>query len=190
MKKTVLSLFLTVVLFAATQAFAADTYKIDPAHSSIGFTVKHMMVSTVPGQFDKFDGTIAYGASDLANSKLSVTIPADSIDTHMDKRDEHLKSPDFFDVAKFPTITFVSKSITATNVVGDLTIKGVTKEVTIPLTVSGPVKAMGKEMIGLNGSFTLNRQDYGLNWNKTLDQGGVALANEVTINISIEADKE
>ena len=107
------------------------------------------------------------------------------------QRDAHLKSPDFFDAAKFPTITFVSTKFTPTAITGNLTMKGVTKEVTIPVTISGPVKTMaGGQAIGITGSVTINRQDYGINWNKTLDQGGLAVSNDVLINISIEADQK
>ncbi len=188
MKKLAL---VAVGLLMAGRVFAADAYKIDSAHSNIGFSIKHMMVSNTTGQFGKFDGTIAYSPEDLAGSKVSVTIPVASINTANEQRDGHLKSPDFFDAAKFPEITFVSKSIAKDSITGDLTIKGVTKAVTIPVTIDGPVKGMmGKDVIGINGTFKLNRQDYGLTWNKTLDQGGVAIADEVNVTVSIEAGKE
>ena len=189
--KKVMGLFvLAIAVVLGGKVFAADTYMVDGAHSSIGFSVKHMMVSNVPGQFSQFDGTVAYAANDLANSKITVSIPVASINTNMPKRDEHLKSADFFDAAKFPMITFVSKKITATEIVGDLTVKGVTKEVTVPATISGPVSGMGKEMIGINADFVINRQDFGVNWNKALDKGGVAVSDEVKISVSIEADKK
>jgi len=182
-----LGLFLAVGFMS--QAMAADAYKIDPAHSTIGFAVKHMMVSNTNGAFDKYDGAIEYNPADLANSKISVTIAVDSINTRNEKRDGHLKSPDFFDAAKFPSITFVSKKITPATITGDLTIKGVTKEVVIPAIIAGPVKGMMGDAIGINATFTINRQDYGVTWNKTLDQGGVAVGNDVVINVSIEANK-
>jgi polyisoprenoid-binding protein YceI len=190
MRKVILGLFMVLGVIS-TSAFAADSYKIDPVHSNLNFTVKHMMVSNVTGQFDKYEGVVMYDPKDLASSKIDVTIQADSITTRNDKRDGHLKSPDFFDTAKFSTITFVSKKITASEIVGDLTMKGVTKEVTIPATITGPVKgAMGGDVIGVNGTFTINRQDYGISYNKTLDQGGLALSNDVTITIGVEADKQ
>jgi polyisoprenoid-binding protein YceI len=180
-----------IALSTTSMVFAADTYTIDGAHTSFGFTVRHMMISNVPGEFDKFDGQIIYSPADLAGSKANVTIDVSSINTHMDQRDAHLKSPDFFDAAKFPTITFVSTKFTPTAITGHLTMKGVTKEVTIPVTISGPVKTMmGGKAIGITGSVTINRQDYGINWNKTLDQGGVAVSNDVAITISIEADQK
>ena len=191
MRQTIQAVLTVVSLLTASVVFAADTYTIDPAHTTFGFTVKHMMISQVPGNFDKFDGQIIYSPTDLANSKANVTIDVNSINTRNDKRDAHLKSPDFFDAAKFPSITFVSKKFTTTEIVGDLTMKGVTKEVRIPVTISGPVKTMmGGQAIGITGSVTVNRQDYGINWNKTLDQGGLAVANDVLVNVSIEADQK
>jgi len=191
MYQKIQALVMFAVLSTTSAVFAADTYVIDPAHTSFGFTVKHMMISNVPGEFDKFDGTVIYSPTDLANSKADVTIDVNSINTRIDKRDAHLKSPDFFDAAKFPTITFVSTKITPAAITGNLTMKGVTKEVTIPVTISGPVKTMmGGNAIGITGSVTINRQDYGINWNKTLDQGGLAVSDDVAINISIEADQK
>lgn len=191
MRQKVQVLVMFAALLTSSMVFAADRYTIDPAHTSFDFTVKHMMISNVPGEFDKFDGQIVYSPTDLANSKATVSIDVSSINTHIDKRDAHLKSPDFFDAAKFPTITFVSTKFTATSITGNLTMKGVTKEVTIPVTIAGPVKTMmGGEAIGITGSVTVNRQDYGINWNKTLDQGGLAVSNDVVITISIEADQK
>ncbi len=184
------SLVMVVAVSFAPKVFAADAYKVDAVHSSIGFSVKHMMVSNTTGQFDQYDGAIAYDANDLANSKIDITIQASSINTRNTGRDGHLQGADFFDVAQFPTITFVSKSITADAIVGDLTIKGVTKEVTVPASISGPVTGMGKTKIGISAQFTLNRQDYGVSWNKTLDQGGVAVGDEVKVTVDIEADKQ
>jgi len=191
MRQKIQVLVMFVALLTTSVVFAADTYTIDPAHTSFAFTVKHMMISNVPGEFDKFDGQIIYSPTDLANSKANVNIDVSSINTRIDKRDAHLKSPDFFDAAKFPTITFVSTKITPTAITGNLTMKGVTKEITIPVTISGPVKTMmGGQAIGITGSVTINRQDYGINWNKALDQGGWAVSNDVLITISIEADQK
>lgn len=187
MKKFLLAVGLVL---AVSPVWAGESYTLDSSHSTIGFAVKHMMVSETIGQFNKYDGTLEYDPADLASSKVNMTIEVASIDTRNEKRDGHLKAADFFDVEKFPTITFVSKAFNKDSIVGDLTIKGVTKEVTIPVTVSGPVNSpFGGTVIGIVGSFTLNRQDYGVNWNKTLDQGGVAVADEVKVNISIEASK-
>jgi len=189
MYQKVQALLMFVALLTSSVVFAADTYTIDPNHTSFSFTVKHMMISNVPGEFDKFDGQVIYSPTDLSNSKANITIDVASINTRIDKRDAHLKSPDFFDAAQFPTITFVSTKFTPTAITGNLTMKGVTKEITIPVTISGPVKTMmGGQAIGITGSVTINRQDYGVNWNKVLDQGGVAVSNDVAISISIEAD--
>ena len=190
MRQKVQAFIMFAALLTTSIVFAADTYTIDPAHTSFDFTVRHMMISNVPGEFDQFSGQIVYDPKDLANSSANVTINVNSINTHIDKRDAHLKSPDFFDAAKFPTITFVSTKFTATAITGNLTMKGVTKEVTIPVTISGPVNEMGHQAIGITGSLTVNRQDYGVNWNKTLDQGCLAVSNDVYITISIEADQK
>jgi len=189
MRQKVQALLIIAALLLTSKAFAAaDTYVIDPMHTSFGFTVQHMMISNVPGEFDKFSGTITYSPTDLAGSSADVSIDVDSINTRIAKRDAHLKSPDFFDAAKFPTITFVSTKFTPGYITGNLTMKGVTKVITIPVTISGPVNEMGHQAIGITGSVTINRQDYGVNWNKTLDQGGLAVSNDVAITISIEAD--
>jgi len=190
MRQKVQALVMFVAFLATSAAFAAGTYSIDPAHTSFTFTVKHMMISNVPGSFDKFSGEITYDPANVAASKADVSIDVDSINTHIAKRDAHLKSPDFFDAAKFPAITFTSTKFTATEITGNLTMHGVTKEVTIPVTISGPVDEMGHQAIGITGTLTLNRQDYGVNWNKTLDKGGLAVSNDVNIAISIEADQK
>jgi polyisoprenoid-binding protein YceI len=191
MRQSIQALFLFAALLTTSVVFAADTYTIDPAHSSFDFTVQHMMISNVPGGFDKFSGQIVYSATDLANSKADISIDATSIDTHVEKRDTDLKSPDFFDAAKYPTITFVSTKFTASAITGNLTMKGISQVVTIPVTISGPVKTMmGGKAIGITGSVTINRQDWGINWNKNLDQGGVAVSDKVLITISIEADQK
>lgn len=190
MKKMVL-MFVSGIMMMVTSAFAADSYTMDQSHSTLGFSVTHMMVSQITGQFDQYDGTVVYDPNDLANSKINVIIQTASIDTRVAKRDEHLQGADFFNAAQFPTMTFVSKNITASLITGDLTIKGVTKEVFIPAAILGPVKTMsGSTVIGISGSFKLNRQDYGITWNKTLDQGGVAVGDEVTVNINVEAQME
>lgn len=190
MSKVILGLVVALVLVSAP-VWAADTYKIDPVHSTLGFSVRHMMLSNVTGEFDKYEGQIIYDPNDLANSKVNVTIQTASIDTRNEKRNGDLRSPDFFDAAKFPTITFVSKKVTSSEIVGDLIMKGVTKEVHIPVVISGPLQTMpGKSAIGISGGFILNRQDYGVSYNKTLDQGGLAVGNEVTVNINVEADKQ
>ena len=192
---------MAVIIFVAaaminTNAFAqAATYEIDPAHSSIGFSTKHLMVSNVLGSFGDYTGSVTYDPAAPAFFSAEATIQTKSINTNIPDRDNHLRSADFFDVEKFPTITFKSKQLIqeGTNwvLVGDLTIKGVTKEVRIPTTISGPVKGMkGDQVIGLSGETTINRQDFGVSWNKTLDQGGVVVDDNVKLIINIEAHKK
>src|ERR1035441_750195 len=124
MRRSLQALAVFVALLTTSVVFAADTYTIDPNHTSFGFTVKHMMISNVPGDFDKFEGQIIHNPAVLANSKADVTIDVSSINTRIDKRDAHLKSSDFFDAAKYPTITFVSTKFTPTAITGNLTMKG------------------------------------------------------------------
>jgi polyisoprenoid-binding protein YceI len=192
MRYKIQALVFGIFMFIAPAAFAAvDTYSLNDAHTSFTFAVQHMMINNVPGEFDKFSGTIMYSPTDLDNSKANITIDTASIDTHVDKRDTHLKSSDFFDAAKYPTITFVSTKFIKSAIAGDLTMKGVTKHITIPVVISGPVKnMMGGQSIGITGTTIINRQDWGISWNKNLDSGGVVVADEVTINISIEADRK
>jgi polyisoprenoid-binding protein YceI len=174
----------------------AEEYSIDPAHSSVGFTTTHMMVSRVSGQFDQFAGTVNFDPNNLDASKVDITVQTGSINTHNDKRDGHLKSGDFFDAGKFPTITFVSKKIAKEgdkyNVTGDLTIKGVTKEATFSTTINGPVKSPmgGGSVIGVDATGKINRQDFGVNWNKTMDNGGVMVSDDVDLHISLEAHQK
>ncbi len=194
MNKFIAGMVISAGLVLSGQVFAAEVYTIDPVHSSIVFNVKHLAVSTVSGNFKKFSGTITFDAKDLEKSKAEAAIDIASINTENDQRDGHLKSPDFFDAAKFPQITFVSKAIQGEEgkykIVGDLTIKGVTKEVSIPAVINGPVNnPMGGVVIGLSGQLTVNRQDYGVSFNKVLDNGGVMVGNDVTIIINLEAHK-
>lgn len=170
----------------------AKTYKIDTSHSNVGFAVKHLMVSTVRGNFTKFEGTVTYDPANVAASAVDVTIDATSIDTSNAKRDEHLRSADFFEVEKYPTVTFKSKKVEGTpgalKVTGDLTLHGVTKEVV--LDVEGPTDAIkspwGMEVRGASATTTINRKDFGLGWNKVLEAGGVAVSEEVKIQLDLE----
>lgn len=174
---------------------SADEYSIDKAHSTVGFSAKHLMVSKTNGMFKEYDGAITFDPNDLAASKIEMTVQAASIDTRNEQRDGHLKSPDFLDAEKFPTLTFVTKSIAKEgevyNLTGDLTIKGVTKEITIPAEISGPVNSpMGGTAIGIAANFKINRQDYGVSFNKTMDNGGFVVSDDVTIDVTIEAYKK
>ncbi len=193
MKNTRL-LSLAAGLLLATPTLAhATTWEIDPAHSAIEFSVKHMMVSTVKGQFEKFTGSIDLDDKDIAKSTVQVTIDLGSITTRDAKRDGHLKSPDFFDVAKYPTATFKSTKVEKAGknrlkVTGDLNLHGVTK--TVVLNVEGPTEAFktpfGTTVRGAHASTKLDRKDFGIGWNKVLDNGGVLVGNEVTLDISAE----
>jgi polyisoprenoid-binding protein YceI len=186
--------FVLVSLLAATPLFA-DTYKIDRAHSEASFRIRHF-VTKVSGRFDDFGGTITGDMSKPGASSVEFTIKATSIDTSMPDRDKHLRSADFFDVEKFPEITFKSTSIKASekknvyDVTGDLTMHGVTKQVTLPVEYVGEMKdPRGNTKAGFTLSTTLNRKDYGVNWNKTLDAGGVMLGDDVDITITLETYK-
>lgn len=169
----------------------AATYDLDASHTTVGFGVRHMVVTTVHGKFNEFKGSLEVSEAG-AIEKVSATITAGSVDTDNADRDKHLRSPDFFDAEKFPSLTFESKKVEksgeAYNVTGDLTIRGVTKEITLPLTLSGPITdPWGNVRVGVEGQTKINRKDYGLVWNKTLDGGGLVVGDEVTINISAEA---
>jgi polyisoprenoid-binding protein YceI len=188
---------LTIFALALPALATAATWTIDPDHSNIGFKVKHLMVSNVKGNFEKHNGTVDINDKDITKSKVEVTIDTNSINTGVQKRDEHLRSADFFDVAKFPTMTFVSKKVAKAGkdklkVTGDLTLHGVTKEVV--LNVEGPSKESkdpwGNIRKGATATATINRKDFGLNWNKALETGGVLVGEEIAINLEIEMIKK
>jgi len=185
---------LVAAVAAASPALAADKYEFDKAHTTVGFQVRHI-VTNVGGKFQDFAGTIEVDRAKPESSSVEFTIQAASINTNEPKRDEHLKSPDFFDVANNPTITFKSTSVKPAGkdiyeVTGNLTMRGVTKQVTLPVTFLGEGKdPWGNEKIGFEIATVLNRKDYGINWNKTLDAGGVLVADDVKVQISVEANK-
>jgi polyisoprenoid-binding protein YceI len=179
-----------------TSARALDTYKVDPAHSTIGFSIDHLVINTVRGRFRQFDGSLAVDP-DNANAlkQATATIQATSIDTDISKRDDHLRSADFFDVAKFPTITFettgMKKDGNQQVLVGKFTMHGVTKEVSLPVTVKGPIKdPWGNLRLGLEVNTKLDRKEYGLAWNKVIEAGGLMVGEEVTIQINAEFVKQ
>ena len=194
--KRIIASISTILALALPIIASASTWNIDPDHSNIGFKVRHLMVSNVKGSFDKYYGTVDINDKDITKSKVEVTIDTNSINTNVQKRDEHLRSADFFDVAKFPTMTFVSKKVAKAGngklkVTGNLTLHGVTKEVV--LDVEGPSKEskdpMGMIRSGATASTKINRKDFGLAWNKALETGGVAVGEEVTITLEIEMIK-
>lgn len=172
-----------------------NEWNIDTAHSTAGFTVKHLMVSTVPGSFGKVTGKITYDPKNPASLAVDATIDATTINTNNQRRDDHLRSPDFFEVAKYPTITFKSKRVTpgaggTAKLVGDLTMHGVTKEVTLDVSDLGqPVNGGRNFVVGATASTTIKRSDWGLTWNRALEAGGVTVSDEVKITLGIEATK-
>lgn len=179
------------LLTASSTAFASE-WDIDPSHTASQFSVRHMMISTVRGQFGKTTGTVTLDDKDITKSKIDVTIDVASIDTREPKRDDHLRSPDFFDVANHPTMTFKStkivKSGRALKVTGDLTMRGVTKPVTLEnVVITDAVKTpWGGLARGVTATGKLNRKDFGLTWNKALEAGGVLIGEEVEIVIDAE----
>jgi polyisoprenoid-binding protein YceI len=176
----------------------ATEWTVDPAHSTASFTVKHMMVSTVRGEFGKITGTTSWTKPDYSDAQVDITIDATTVDTREPKRDAHLRSPDFFDVQKFPTLTFKSKRVDKAkdkghlNLVGDLTIHGVTKEVTFDVTAPTPEQKtpFGTIAVGAEAKTKINRRDFGLNWNKALEAGGVLVSEDVNIDINLELSKK
>lgn len=195
MQRKILTYVLGLALLLPALA-AAETavYKVDPDHSAVAFTIRHF-VSNVPGRFGDFNGTIKYDQDKPAASAVEFTVQAASIDTGNDDRDKHLRSPDFFDTEKFPTLSFASTSVKpkdadTLDVTGDLTIHGVTKQVTIPVEILGTMKGPSGEKAGFETAFTVNRKDYGVVWNRVLDAGGTVLGEDVKISIAIEADRQ
>lgn len=185
-----------ITILTGTTAFALDTYKVDPAHSTIGFSIDHLVINTVHGRFRQFDGSIAIDPdSGNALKEATATIQSKSIDTDISKRDDHLRSPDFFDAEKFPAITFEAKEVKKDGnqqvLAGKFTMHGVTKDVSLPVTVKGPIKdPWGNTRIGLEVNTKLNRKDYGLTWNKALEAGGLMVGEDVTIQINAEFVKQ
>jgi polyisoprenoid-binding protein YceI len=189
------SLVLTV--FAALPLLAqpaTETFAVDKNHSMAMFKVRHMMANVV-GQFRDFTADVNIDRANPEKSSVDFTIQATSIDTGNPNRDNHLRSPDFFDVAKFPTITFKSTAVTPKSkndfaVTGDLTMHGVTKRVTLPVTFLGFAKTAKGEKAGFEIETTLNRKDYEVLWNKSLDEGGLLLGDDVAVSVSLELDKK
>ncbi len=196
MKKNITKAMFTAAIMVLPSLATATTWNIDADHSNVGFSVSHLMVSHVKGNFNKYSGIVDINDKDITKSKVDVTIDASSINTNVQKRDEHLKSADFFDVAKYPTLTFVSKKWTkaakgALNVTGDLTIHGVTKSVVLEVSpFSKEIKdPWGNIRRGTSASTTIMRKDFGLVWNQALETGGVAVGEEINISLDVELIK-
>lgn len=183
------------MVFSATLPLFAQTadWQIDSAHSATQFSVRHMMVSTVRGQFGKTSGVVNFDPKNPAQAKVDVTVDVASIDTREPKRDAHLKGADFFDVQQFPTMTFKSKRIEAPGagrlrMAGDLTMRGVTREVTFDVEGPSPEikEARGGARSGATATAKISRKDFGMTWNRAIEAGGVAVSDEVAVTIDVE----
>ena len=194
---TLALLALPVAVDAQEEAAAADPYlyTIDTSHAEIGFKVRHFTVSYVRGKFNEFGGTIRYNPEDLADSGVEVEIVGASIDTDNQDRDNHLRSPDFLEVESHPTLTFKSTKVETSDdghtLTGDLTMRGVTKEVSFPFEMVGPITdPLGLQRIGVEGSLTIDRRDWGLEWSRAMETGGLFVGHEVKIELSAEATRK
>ena len=187
------SILVVLFVFMVLNVSAAQ-WNIDKAHSSVGFTVKHLVISKVKGSFTSFSGNINFDSKDFTKSSVEMKVMVNSVDTDDKKRDDHLRSPDFFDVEKFPEMSFKSTKVIkgegdSFQIVGNLTIKDVTKEVTFDCEFNGTVAFMGTNKAGFSAKTTINRQDFGVKWSKTLDTGSLVVGNDVEIYLEIEADQ-
>ena len=187
-----MKVFALIFLFVATTQ--AATYKLDPAHSQVGFSVKHLMVTNVKGEFKKFDGKFNYDSAKKEVKDIDISIDTESIETGVVDRDTHLKSNDFFDAKKYPKITFKSQKaeITpdgkTTKVKGMLTMRDKTLPVVLDVINNGEAEFMGVKKVGFSASTKVNRKDWGVSWNKGLDKGGVVVSDDVMIVIEGEAN--
>ncbi len=195
MKRSLLVTLFSAALSAAPSVVSAASYDVDPMHSQVGFSVTHLMVSKVHGRFNDFKGSFEYDPKDPKTWKVEATAAAKSIDTGIAKRDDHLRSADFFDAEKFPELKFKSTSVSKGkggyyDLKGDLTMRGVTKPVTFKLTPKGKLedksKQWGGNRVGFNATATVKRSEFGLLWNKALETGGVAVSDEVQIELDVE----
>jgi polyisoprenoid-binding protein YceI len=192
MKRTITLMIGLFVLVVPVFTYAV-TWEMDPAHSSFQFKVRHLTVSNVGGNFSKFRGVAMIDDKEITQLKVEVTIDAASVNTGHAQRDEHLRGPDFFDVAKHPTVTFVSKKVIKADagrlkVTGDLTLHGMTREITVD--VEGPTAEVkdpsGNFRRGATATTKINRKDFGLTWNKVMDSGGLVVGDEVSIYLEVE----
>ena len=192
LKQTLASIAATLLL--CSLAFAADTYKVDPLHTSVSFSVRHFGINSVKGKFKEFEGALVLEGDTL--KEASGTIQVKSVDTGVEKRDNHLRTADFFDAAKYPTITFKTKRVEKGGsgqpvLIADFTMRGVTKELRLPAKMSKPTKdPWGGVRVGLEAKTKLNRKDYGINYNELLETGVMAVGEEVELEINTEAIKE
>ncbi len=192
--KTRMPLLTLALLLLAVGANAA-TYAIDTGHSNVSFKVRHMMVSKVAGNFNTFSGTVEFTEGAVQDWSVEAVIDMASINTNDEKRDEHLVSPDFFNVEKYPEMTFVTKGVKVDGddyvLMGDLTLMGVTKPVELALEFNGEIDdPWGNTRAGFSAEGKIDRRDFGMSWNKTMDKGGVVVGNDVSISLEIEAIKQ
>lgn len=195
--RTLASAAVLTLGLAASGVAQTARWEIDPAHSNASFTVRHMMVANVRGEFTKLTGGVDVAGDDPTTANVAVTIDVASVNTREPRRDAHLRSADFFDVEKFPTITFTSRKVERAGegrlkLVGDLTIHGVTKEVTLDVEDLTPVvkDPGGNLRVGAHATTRINRKDFGLLWNKVLEAGGVLVGDDVSITIEVELVKK
>ena len=178
-----------------TQAPAKTSWKLDPSHTTVEFSAKHLMITTVKGRISDVEGTIQIDERNPAKSSVEAVLKAASLDTRSEQRDAHLKSADFLDAEKFPVISFKSKRIEGSKeefkLTGDLTIHGTTKEITLDVTFEGQQKdPWGGERVGFSATGKIDRREFGLTWNQVLEAGGVTVSNDIKINIEAQATKE
>jgi polyisoprenoid-binding protein YceI len=181
-------------LFLVNTLFSADKYALDPVHTSIGFSVRHLVINSVKGKFTDFSGTLLYDDGDITKSSVNVTIKAASVDTGTPNRDKDLRSANFLEAEKFPELTFQSQRIEKRGdgyvAVGTLTMHGVSKEIALPFSITGKIKdPWGGTRMGIEAGLTLDRRDFGMSYGKTLDGGGLVVGNDVKIEIAAEAVK-
>ena len=170
------------------------SWKIDPAHSQVTFSIRHMMISNVQGRFENFSGEVDFNENDPLKSSVNVKIEASSINTRDTRRDGHLRSPDFFNAEQFPYLTFISKRIEVVDehharIIGELTIRDITREVVLDTEYSGQSKMWGNTSAGFSASTKINRKNWDLNWNQMLESGGLLVGEDVNINIDLEIVK-
>jgi len=181
---------------ATTPATGTSTWTVDPTHSLVEFAVKHLMISTVRGRFGDVKGTIRINEADPKQSQVEIDVPTASIDTRAEQRDAHLRSPDFFHVERYPAMKFVSKRIEGDvngefKLIGDLTIRDQTKEVTLEADFQGKTRdPWGGDRMGFEAKGKINRKDFGLNWNQALDAGGWVLGDDIKMTIAVELVKQ
>ena len=171
------------------------SWQIDPSHSQLEFSIRHMMITTVRGHFDKFSGTVNFNEADPTRSTVTAQIDVASINTRDAKRDGHLRSPDFFDAEHYPTATFKSTKIEKLDkshgrITGDLSIRGITRPVILDVEFTGMGTMWGRTSAGFSAQTKFNRKDWGLNWNQTLESGGLLVGEVVTVNVELELVKQ